>query len=173
MEANNMMNNGHEFDWDSVIENDSTFVLLPEGDYDFVVKSFERGRHQPRQGGKLPPCNKATLNIEVTDGVNSATITHNLFLHSSCEGMLCAFFTAIGQRKKGEQLKMNWPSVPGSRGRCKVVQKKNFNNDDKHNEIARFYEPGESAAPAPQQSAPVQQGFGFGNAAGGFGGFRR
>lgn len=169
MEANNMQNTGFEFDWDSVIENDSTFVLLPEGDYDFVVKSFERARHQPKEGGKLPPCNKAIVDIELTDGVNTTSVKHNLFLHSSCEGMLCAFFTAIGQRKKGEQLKMNWNTVPGSRGRCKVVQKKNYNNDDKHNEIARFYEP-------VQQAQPAQQGFGggttgFGQA--GFGGFRR
>ena len=165
MEANNMQNNGFEFDWDSVIENDSTFELLPEGDYDFTVRSFERARHQPKEGGKLPACNKAILTLDVTNGAKSSTITHNLFLHSSCEGMLCAFFTAIGQRKKGEQLKMNWMTVAGSRGRCKVVQKKNYNNDEKHNEIARFYEPGEASA---QTAQAAQTGFGgFG------GGFRR
>lgn len=162
MEANNMM--GREFGWDDVIENDSTFELLEEGDYEFVVKSFERARHTPREGGKLPPCNKAVLTIEVSNTAGKrSTITHNLFLHSSCEGMLCSFFTAIGQRKKGEQLRMNWNSVPGSTGRCKVVQKKNFNNDDKHNEIARFYEPGEKPAQA--------QGFGAQKA--GFGSFGR
>lgn len=171
MEANNM-NMGHEFDWDAVIKNDSTFELLPEGDYAFTVKSFERARHTPREGGKLPACNKAVLTIEVRDVAagKRSTITHNLFLHSSCEGMLCSFFTAIGQRKKGEPLKMNWNMVPGSTGRCKVVQKKNFNNDDKHNEISRFYEPGEAK---PQTGFGAQQ-TDFGAQQTGFGGgFRR
>lgn len=162
METNNMQNTGFAFDWDSVIENDNTFVLLPEGDYDFTVKSFERAFHEPKEGGKLPPCPKAVIDIELTDGVNTSSVKHNLFLHPSCEGMLCSFFTAIGHRKKGEPMKMNWNSVPGSRGRCKVVQKKNYSNDDKHNEIARFYEPGEK---------PQAQQTGFGSA--GFGGFRR
>lgn len=155
-EINNMP---REFNWDDVIENDNTFELLPEGEYDFEVRSFERARHTPRDGGKLPACNKAVLTIALTDAQTgrSGQVTHNLFLHSSCEGMLCAFFTAIGQRKKGEPLRMNWNAVPGSKGRCKVVQKKNYNNDDKHNEIARFLEPGEGQS---AQAKPAQTGFG-------------
>ena len=32
-------------DWDSAIESDgSQFIVLPEGDYDFIVTGFERGR---------------------------------------------------------------------------------------------------------------------------------
>ena len=34
-----------ELDWNDEIEKDSDFTLLPEGDYDFTVESFERGRH--------------------------------------------------------------------------------------------------------------------------------
>lgn len=136
-----------ELNWDDTIENDSVFELLEEGDYEFVVTGFERARHTPRECGKLPACNKAVLTIEVSNTAGKrGVITHNLFLHSSCEGMLCSFFTAIGQRRKGEPLRMNWMTVPGSKGRCKVVQKKNYNNEDKHNEIARFYEPGDKPA---------------------------
>lgn len=146
-----------ELNWDDTIENDSVFELLPEGEYDFAIKTFERARHTPRDGGKLPACNKAVLTIQLTDPETgrSGQVTHNLYLHSSCEGMLCSFFTAIGQRKKGEPLRMNWNMVPGSKGRCKVVQKKNYNNDDKHNEIARFLEPDTT-----QKAAPAQTGFG-------------
>jgi len=131
-----------ELGWDDTIENDNSFTLLPAGDYDFIVRGFERARHNPGPNGKLPPCNKAVLTIEVTDGTQRATIMHNLFLHSRCEGMLCEFFTAIGQRRHGEQLRMNWQAVAGSRGRCKVGVREY--NGKQYNEIKRFYEPKEA-----------------------------
>ena len=31
-----------ELDWEDEIENDSSFELLPAGDYDFTVKTIER-----------------------------------------------------------------------------------------------------------------------------------
>ena len=44
---------GRELDWDEAIElNPSTFVLLPEGEYDFKVIKFERQRHTG--SAKLP-----------------------------------------------------------------------------------------------------------------------
>ena len=37
-------NNNETFSFDSVIENEGdSFVILPEGDYMFVVKDFQRG----------------------------------------------------------------------------------------------------------------------------------
>ena len=108
-----------ELGWDDTIQQDSTdFILLPEGLYSFVVKGFERGRHMPnpQNPGKLPACNKATVNVEVATEQGVALLKHNLFLHSSTEGMLSAFFGAIGQKKKGEPLKMNWQTIIGSRG---------------------------------------------------------
>ena len=36
-----------ELSWDDEIEKDSgEFILLPEGDYEFTVESFERARYQ-------------------------------------------------------------------------------------------------------------------------------
>ena len=131
-----------EFGWDDAIEKDSEFELLQEGDYDFEVIGFERARHNGSD--KLPPCNKAVLTIKLSsaDG-KSNTINHNLFLHSKTEGMLCAFFTAIGQRKKGEKINMNWNAVIGSKGRCKV-KIRNWTDDNgetkQSNQIAKFYE---------------------------------
>lgn len=142
-----------EFGWDDVIENDGNeFVILPEGDYDFEVTGFERARHAGSE--KLPPCNKAVVSIKIVaaDG-KSTTIKHNLFLHSKTEGMLCAFFVAIGQRKKGEKLTMNWNAVTGSRGRCKIKIRNwtsNNGNEMQSNEIARFYE-----AEDGQQTSPT------------------
>lgn len=145
---------GYELDWNSQIENDGPdFSPLPEGEYDFEVVSFERGRHNPRPDSKLPACNKAVLQIKITSPLGERTVRHQLFLHSSTEGMLCAFFSAIGQRKKGEKATMNWNAVTGARGRCKVGIRKwtNTQNGEEMtgNEIKRFLEAPESAAAAP------------------------
>lgn len=138
-------NKGRELGWDEQIENDGPeFILLPEGDYDFVVAEFERGRHPGSE--KLPPCNKAVVHIKIEAPEGMTIIKHNLFLHTITEGMLCAFFTGIGQRKKGERVTMNWNSVVGSRGRAKVGIRKWTNDDGKvieMNEIKKFYEPAE------------------------------
>ncbi|MGE4272087.1 MAG: DUF669 domain-containing protein [Desulfitobacterium sp.] len=138
-----MSNQGFELGWDDQIENDSPeFVTLPEGDYDFEVIDFERARHAGSD--KLPACNKAIVHIKVQGPEGVAVIRHNLFLHTITEGMLCAFFTGIGQRKKGEKLTMNWNKVIGSGGRAKVGIRKWTSKDGNEmisNEIKRFYEP--------------------------------
>lgn len=137
-----------ELGWEDEIEHDGEdFVILPEGDYDFEITGFERGRHNGSE--KLPPCNKAVLSVRLTgaDG-QTTTIQHNLFLHTKCEGMLCAFFTAIGQRKHGEKLSMNWNAVVGSKGRCKVGIRNwtsSNGNPMQSNQIKKFYEPDYSA----------------------------
>lgn len=132
-----------ELGWNDVIENDSPeFVILPDGDYDFEVIDFERGRHNGSE--KLPPCNKAIVHIRIEGKEGVSTIKHQLFLHTITEGMLCAFFTGIGQRQKGEKMKMNWNAVVGSKGRCKVGTRKWTNDEGKEmvfNEVKKFYEP--------------------------------
>jgi hypothetical protein len=131
-----------EFGWDDTIENDGAeFVILPEGDYNFEVVEFERGRYNG--GEKLPPCNMATVSIKVTGSEGTTTIKHKLYLHSKTEGLLCAFFTGIGQRKKGEKVTMNWNAVVGSVGRCKLGTK--LYEGKTYNEIKKFYEPAEGA----------------------------
>lgn len=134
---------GREIGWEETIENDSPdFEVLPEGDYDFEVIGFERGRHPGSD--KLPPCNKAVVNIRVKGEKGATTIKHNLFLHTKTEGMLCAFFTGIGQRQKGQRFTMNWNQVVGSKGRCKLGIRKYKNDNGEEltfNEIRKFYEP--------------------------------
>lgn len=136
-------NKGFEIAWDGEIENDSPdFVTLPEGDYKFEVVKFERARHNGSE--KLPPCNKAIVHLKIEGAEGISIIKHNLFLYSTCEGMLCAFFTAIGQRKHGERLKMNWQTVVGSKGSAKIGIRKwtNESNGKEYtaNEVTRFYD---------------------------------
>lgn len=134
---------GHELGWNDQIENDGgDYILLAEGDYPFEVLKFERGRY--KGGEKLPACNMAKLSIEI-DG--KTTVTHNLYLHSRTEGLLCAFFKAIGARKHGERVSMDWNKVVGEKGRCKVGVR--TYKDKQYNEIKKFYDPEESQQETP------------------------
>lgn len=154
---------GFAYDWDSEIENDGQYTLLPEGDYDFTVESFERARHNGSD--KMPPCNKAIVKLRVEAPEGAATITENLFLHSKTEWKLCSFFTSIGQRKSGDKYRMDWSLVPGAHGRAHVyVDTYTGNNGDQRqsNKIRKFLEPTEvsSAQPptAPQTGKTWQGG---------------
>lgn len=153
--------------WDDTIQNDGPeFVTLPPGDYPFTVTGFERGRHEPKEGGtgKLPACPKAEVTIRIECDKGITNIKHNLFLHSITEGMLCNFFAGIGQRKKGEPLKMDWNKVIGSTGTCKLKVRKYITKDGNPgeiNEIQSFYEKGATTATtqAPQTTNPWGGGF--------------
>lgn len=142
-----------ELGWDDEItEEGGEFILLPEGDYNFTVTAFERGRHNGSE--KLPPCNKAILSLRIETPEGAATIRHNLFLHSRTEGMISQFLLSIGQKKHGEPIRPRWNEMVGATGRAKVYIDKWEGNDGKEhesNKIKRFYEKDdstESAAPA-------------------------
>lgn len=142
---------GREMMWDDQISNDSSFEIVPAGDYEFTVTGFERSRTKGQ--GKLPPCNMAVLTIEVKSGQFKTSINHYLVLHTSLEWKLCEFFRAIGSRKKGEAVSMKWSEVIGSRGRCKVIVetfKKNDGTDGESNKIEKFYDPDTAPAAEPK-----------------------
>lgn len=131
----------HEIGWEDTIEKDSDRVLLPDGLYYFTVLGLERTRHMPnpQNPGKLPACNKAIVSIKIVANEGETELRHNLFLHSSTEGMLSAFFAAIGQKKKGEPLRMNWNAIIGKTGVCKVgTRQYNGNN---YNEVKSMLYP--------------------------------
>ena len=131
MEQNKALN------WDDEIQQESTFTLLPEGDYSFKVVNFERAWYDGSE--KIPPCNKAIITIRIEDEVGTAELKENLFLTTKTEGLLSAFFSSIGQKKKGEALRMNWNKVIGSTGRVKVGTRSY--NDNTYNQVKRWLSP--------------------------------
>lgn len=139
---------GVEFGWEDEIQQDlEDFILLPEGDYKFEVTAFERARYGG--GDKLPACNQAKLKLQIDTKEGTAIINHNLFLHSKCESMLSAFFCAIGQKKHGEKIKMNWSAVIGAKGKARIGITEY--KEKKYNQVKKFYDADESA-PAQQTS---------------------
>lgn len=170
----------HELGWDDTIQNDSSEpVVLEPGDYIFEVEKFERARYTPGPNSKLPACNMAKLTLKVASEKGTAIVFNNLYLHTSTEGLLSAFFSSIGQKKKGEPLRMNWNMVTGSKGAVKI--KNRTYNGNTYNDVDRFYpsdpsyyttkempeivkqlqQPAQSYQAAPQQifNSQPQQGF--------------
>ncbi len=110
---------GHELGWDDEIQQESSFILLPEGDYRFTVEKFDRARHAG--SANIPPCNKAIVHFRVfsPDG-SSVLVQENLFLHTKMEWKLSEFFASIGMKQKGQAAQMNWSQVCGKSGVCHV-----------------------------------------------------
>lgn len=136
-------NEGYALDWNAEISKDSAdFPLFPDGDYDFTVTKLEHLRYNG--GAKIGPCDKASLTLEITNLDGEKTIvSHNLFLHSTVEYLLCAFFVSIGERSRGEQKSMNWNIVVGATGRCQIGRRtyKNKNGTEVTiNEVKKFYD---------------------------------
>lgn len=135
-------------DWDSAIESDGQqFIVLPEGDYSFTVTGFERGRYPGST--KIPPCNKAslTLTIELPDG-QVATCREDLILYRTIEWKLASFFRAIGQKKTGERVVMDWTKVMGARGRAHFKPRAYIKDGSEHtiNSVDHYYDPEPQAA---------------------------
>lgn len=135
-----MTNNNYEreFGWNDEITKDAEeYLLLPEGNYLFRVENFERARYTPsREDAKLPACNMAILKLFINTEEGSTTVNYKLYLHSITEGMLSAFFGAIGMKKKGEPLKMNWNKVIGAEGVCHIAPKRYDGKE--YNEVKRM-----------------------------------
>lgn len=114
------MSNDYELSWDSEISKESEFELLPAGTYKFTVQSVERGRFAGSE--KMNACPSATMSLKLSgpDGTEG-TVQDTLYLNSKAEWKLSQFFTSIGQKKKGETLRMNWNLVPGSSGELELT----------------------------------------------------
>jgi hypothetical protein len=114
--------------WDDVIEDDGNgFILLEEGDYDFTVTGFERGRHNG--SAKIPACNKAIITLSIDSPQGVAEIKENLILYKTMEWKISAFFRSLGLKKHGERLTMDWDHVLGAAGRAHIVQREYIGND--------------------------------------------
>ena len=150
--AEEYMNGGMEgaLDWNSEITKDDEYELLPEGTYNFRVESFERGRFNGSE--KMSACNQANLTLAVTDPASgkSGKIFDTLFLHSKSEWRLSQFFTAIGQKKKGEPLRMNWNLVPGATGRLELTVNRYTKKDGstgENNRVGKYLPPTQAWTP--------------------------
>lgn len=155
----------HELDWnEEIIDDGAPLILLQEGDYNFTVTKYERGRFPG--GDKIPECKKVTLTLAVETNEGTATTYYDLILWSTLTWKISEFFRAIGQKKHGEAFRPNWQTVTGSVGRAhfkpREYTKKGSTEKRTVNDVSKFYDYDPSffsgashAAHPPQQ--PAQQ----------------
>lgn len=140
------LNESQELSWDGTISAESEpkeYVLLPEGDYAFTVEKFEKQRFKPkRSDSKVPECWAAQLHLLVYPheaDEEPIKVQTKLFLHTVVEFKLSEFFLAIGQKKHGEQLRMNWNAVPGAQGYLHINHREY--NGKEYNNVQYFIDP--------------------------------
>ena len=138
----NEKNQNECMDWDAELTDDGQErerLILPEGNYVFQVVNLERGRHPG--SAKLPPCNKASVTLEITTAEGVARVKTDLYLHMSTEWKISAFFRAIGLKEKGQHVRMDWTKVPEAWGRAHIRPRTYVGSDEKEhvtNEVAWF-----------------------------------
>lgn len=128
-----------ELGWDDEIQKDSNFVELPEGDYEFIIDHYERGRSTGSD--KIPASNMAIVFFEIV-GPNGekAIIRENFILHTKLEWKLSELFASVGLKKKGEKLRMNWNLLPGLKGKAQVTLDPDTKDPSKkYNHIKKLY----------------------------------
>lgn len=129
-----------EIGYEGTIENeDSGWVLLPEGDYEFTINKITRGRYEGSD--KMPACNSVSVELAVWGAQDKVVITERFFLVRKLEWKLSQFFLSIGVKKHGEQLQMRW-NIEGMKGKCKVYidkYRKQDGSEGQSNKIKKFY----------------------------------
>lgn len=133
------MTESRELDWEDSIQKDEGWTELPEGDYDFTIDHFERGRSSGE--GKLPACKMAIVyfNVQGPDG-QEAQIRENFILHTSLEWKLSQLFRSVGLKQKDEEIRMDWNALPGLTGRAHVTLEPGIKDPSKNfNRIKELY----------------------------------
>lgn len=152
--------------WDDAVDTtEPEKVLLPEGVVCFFVEDWQKKK---REVGERGICNIAKLNMLVQpledNGIEAQPLEDDLILHSDFKWKFLQFFTAIGQRKHGDNGSFvpNWDAVAGKSGRC-VIKHRTFTykkgakegQSGTAMEIDRFLAPGEEWKPAEKSATPT------------------
>lgn len=129
-----MTNQNGGFDWgDSVDPKEAPKPLLPEGPAMFTVLSVKRAREQfgkVDKGGGVQNVAKIKMLVVSDVDKSEAEIEENIWLVLNLKWKFIAFFTAIGQRKHGDEgpFVPDWTKVEGAMGRCEINHRSYTNN---------------------------------------------
>ena len=146
-----MAENNQAFGWEDEVE-ESSFELLPDGDYIFTVSTWEKAYWEPtKPDSKVGACQQANIEISI-DWVNSAgqkktnKLVHRLKLWRSLDFLIYQFFESIGLRKKGDgSQRMPWDQIVGKSGVCQIGHHTDSKGSE-YNDIIKCY---------PKESAPT------------------
>jgi hypothetical protein len=145
-------NNNQPLGWDDAIDDipQDEFVLLPPGEYTFIVENMERKEMTTQ---KLGTVRVADLSLKFSDETYESYGHINLMLHPKTLWKIREFFKSIGEKvESGKPFAPRWNAVIGSTGKC-MVKNGSFVGRDGHkystNEVEKFLEPTDAKPAAP------------------------
>ena len=137
-------NSNQAFGWDDAVT-ESSFEVLPDGDYWFTVTGFEKDYFEPRSAdSKIGACQQANIEFTIKwkneNGEEKENkLTYKLKLWRSLQFLIYQFFESIGLKKKGDGSSvMPWGQIVGKSGICAISKKVSSNGND-YNDIAKCY----------------------------------
>lgn len=138
-----MAENKEVFSWDDEVE-ESSFEILPDGDYKFTVSKFEKGWYEPKGNSTLPECDQALLEFTInwineSGEAKTNKIGYDIKLCRKLQFLTYQFFECIGLRKKGDgTTKMPWSQVEGRSGICQIGHYEG-KNGNVYNQVIKCY----------------------------------
>ena len=166
--------NGNALGWDDDFEaQESSFVLLPEGDYAFEITKLEKARHSGSE--KVPPCNKAIVTFCVHAQQGDTYITENYLLIDLdwAQRKNTALFASIGLASREDvenrrRIKPYWSNeIAGRRGVCHIAPRTYTKDGVQHtvNDLKTLYptwkQPNVEPVAPPQNAGYMQPNQGY------------
>lgn len=131
---------GEVLGWDDPVKKGQDYILLPEGDYDFIVESFERSWFDGSE--KAPACPRAELKLRVETPEGSCVINDSLLLYKKMEWKIAQFFISIGfEADTNNNVHPNWNLVPRATGRARIEIKPGLKDPTKKYNYVKDYLP--------------------------------
>ncbi len=141
------------FSYDSEIEQDTPeFILLPEGDFPFMVQGIEKATYTGNSEKIGKGCPMVTLEIVIMSPKGNTSVRDNLYLNSNMEWKLSSFFRSVGMKKHGQKFKMDFSSnLIGKTGLCHIRQETWTDREGKErisNRIDKYLDNNAAQAPS-------------------------
>ncbi len=129
---------GEAIGWDDPVEKGQDYILLPEGEYDFVIESFERSWFDGSE--KAPACPKAELKLKVETPEGICILNESLLLYNKMQWKIAEFFISIGFEPDANNIvHPNWSMVARAAGRAAVEIRPDRNEPTKkYNHVKKF-----------------------------------
>lgn len=146
--------------WDEkIMPTDNSFEPIPEGDYAFEVKAFERGWYNGSASGRIPPCPEAKITLALFVGGKRRQLTENMKLTDNLQWVITTYMQSCGMWP--EELdgttayEMDFAGTVGMTGVCHVTAEEY--NGKTYNHIGAWYKPTVGAAKLGVQIAASAQ----------------
>ena len=141
---------------------DEPSFMAPDGDYRFMVKSWDVSMYQPRdENSKIPPCKQVDVTLlipyrdEFGNDVYGQKVEHFKLL-AKLKFVITGFFVACGIGKRGDTFKLDFDQTIGKVGTCKVQQQVG-GNGNLYALIEEFYAPDVAPHAAMNDNMPFME----------------